>query len=155
MRKRAEIVRIKSEDQIEEQFFLVGKEMRGKIEEARPCIIVPCIYRDGTLRLWPLMLPRANEKDMRAWASARSAARAAVNTWIKLVWSRGVYLRRPAQEGYAPNPDWSKVPSTDELVGLGWGSAGIIRGVSHPAYQTLMGAAPATADDDADDADDL
>ena len=49
---------------------------------------------------------------------------------------------REAQPGYAPDPDWSKVPPWDELVTLGFGAHGIIRDKDHPIYHEQIGAAP-------------
>ena len=74
-RRRTEIYAHKTEGQIDTQFYILGPEMRGRLEEARPCVLVTCIYRDGSPRLWPLMFPRDGEKDNTAWSSARAAAR--------------------------------------------------------------------------------
>ena len=124
--------------------------MRGKIEEARPCTLVAVVYRDGTPRLWPLKFPRDGERDNEAWTSARSAARKAMDRWVKLVWSSRTYQTREAQPGYAPDPDWSKLPDYNELVKLAFGEKGIIRDESHPVYRDLLGSAPSKADRDDD-----
>ena len=55
--------------------------------------------------------PKEGERDNEAWASARAAAKEGINNWVKVVWSRGRYLVRAAQPGYAPDPDWSKYPT--------------------------------------------
>jgi len=70
-RRKTEIYVHKPEGAIEEQYYIIALAMRGKILEARPCVIVPCIYRDGSPRLWPIMFPRPGEKDNDAWTSAR------------------------------------------------------------------------------------
>ena len=57
-RRLAEVYTHKVEGQIDEQHYLIASPMQGKIEEARRCTLVTCIYRDGSLRLWPLKLPR-------------------------------------------------------------------------------------------------
>jgi hypothetical protein len=57
-RRRAEIYTHKPEGQIEEQSFIIAKPMLGRIEEARTCTIVVCIYRDGSPRLWARRRPR-------------------------------------------------------------------------------------------------
>jgi hypothetical protein len=123
--------------------------MRGRITEARTCVIVPCVYRDGSPRLWPLMFPRPGEKDIPAWISARRAVRVATDKWVKLVWVGRSYLTRDALPGYAPDPDWSKLPSYNDMVKLAVGVHGIIRDTNHPIYRELMGAPP-TADDGGD-----
>jgi hypothetical protein len=151
-RRQAEVYVHKTEGVIDEQHYIVAKPMWGKIEEARMCTLVVCIYRDGSLRLWALKSPRSGEKDNEAWISARVAARvAATGKWVKLVWVRRSYQYREAQPGYAPEPDWSKLPTFDQLVELAAGKHGIIRDETHPIYHDLIGAAPKQADDDGSD----
>jgi hypothetical protein len=125
--------------------------MRGRILEARPATIVTCIYRDGSPRLWVLKFPKSGERDNEAWTSARQAAREAMTKWIKLVWVRRAYQIREARPGYAPEPDWSKLPPFDDLVTLGLGAHGIIYDINHPIYRDLMGDAPKSAGDDGSD----
>jgi len=157
-RRQTEVYTHKPEGQIEEQHFIIAKPMRGRIEEARPATVVTVIYRDGSLRLWPLKRSKTGEKDIEAWTSARSAARDAMKKWVRLVWVRRAYEWREAQPGYAPDPDWSKLPPFDQLVELAFGPNGIIRDVNHPIYRDLMGTAPQKIDTapqkvDDDDAD--
>jgi hypothetical protein len=149
-RRRTEVYVHKPEGQIEEQHFIVAEPMRGLIEEARLATIVTCIYRDGSPRLWVLKFPRDGEKDNDAWSSARAAARDAMTDWIRIVWVRRIYQVRKAQPGYAPEPDWSKLPSFDQLVTLAFGPHGIIRDKDHPAYCDLIGI-PKRSDDDGPD----
>jgi hypothetical protein len=150
-RRLTEIYVHKVEDQIEEQTYIVDKSMRGVIDEVRRATLVTVVYRDGSPRLWPLKLPKDGERDNEAWVSARAAAKTAMTKWVRLVWQKRTYLTREAQPGYAPEPDWSKLPSFDELVRLGFGESGIIRGHDHPVVRDLFGAAPAKSDDDDDD----
>jgi hypothetical protein len=152
-RRQTEVYTHKPEGQIEEQHFIIAKPMQGRIPEARPATIVVCIYRDGSLRLWPLKRAKTGEKDNDAWVSARKAARDAMTRWVRLVWVRRTYDWRAAQPGYAPDPDWSKLPTFDQLILGAFGPHGIIRDVNHPIYRDLMGTAPQKVDDDG--ADDL
>ena len=149
-RRRTEVYVHKPEGAIEEQHYIIDPAMRGRLAEARPCVIVVCVYRDGNPRLWPIMFPRPGEKDNRAWITARSAARTGMDKWVKLVWSKGSYLTRDAQPGYAPDPDWSKLPPFNELVKLAFGEHGIIRDTTHPIYRELMGAPAVVADNGGD-----
>jgi hypothetical protein len=62
--------------------------------------------------------------------------------WVRLVWARGNgYLTREAQDGYAPEPDWGRLPPYSKLVVLGFGEHGIIRDRDHPIYRDLFGMA--------------
>jgi hypothetical protein len=144
-RRQASIYTHKVEGMIEETHYIISKEMRGHIEEARPCTLVTVIYRDGSPRLWPVKLPKEGEKDNAAWISARAAAKVGLERWTKLVWVRNSYQTREALEGYAPEPDWSKLPPFHELLTLAFGDAGIIRDKTHPVYHALFGIKPKQA----------
>jgi hypothetical protein len=146
-RRRTEIYVHKPEGAIDEQVYILAPEMRGRIPEARPSTIVTCIYRDGSLRLWPLCFPRDNEKDNDAWISARSAAKNAMDRWLKLVWQRRAYQTREAMSGYAPEPDYSKLPSFNELVKLAFKEHGLIKSTNHPIYRELFGIAQSAGND--------
>jgi hypothetical protein len=150
-RRLSEIYVHKVEGQVEETTYIIAKQMRGTIDEARRCTLVTCIYRDGTPRLWALKLPKDSERDNQAWISARAAAKTSMTQWVKLVWQRGSYMTRDAQPGYAPEPDWGKLPSFDELVRLAVGEHGVIRDKDHPIVLDLFGAAPKKASDDGGD----
>ena len=160
-RRRTEIYTHKVEGQIEESHYIIGKAMRGRIEEARPCTLVTVVDREGTPRLWPLKFPREGERDNDAWTSARAVAREALTDWVRLIWDKRAYKSRTAEKGYAPEPDWSKVPPFETLVTLGFGKHGIIEDEDHPVYRDLFGSAPKkptltvvdSADDDSEDDD--
>ena len=107
-RRRTEIYVHKPEGAVDTEFYILARQCGAKLDEARPCILTFCIYRDGTPRLWPLMLPRDGEKDNDAWTSARAAARDAMKKWVRLVWKQRSYQTREAQPGYAPDPDWRR-----------------------------------------------
>jgi len=147
-RRLTEIYTHKVEGQIDEQNFIIAKPMQGVLEEARRCTLVTVVYRDGSPRLWALKLPKEGERDNEAWISARAAAKIAMDKCVKLIWQRRAYLTREALPGYAPEPDWSKLPSFDELVTLAFGANGIIRDRNHRIVLDLFGAPPKKASDD-------
>jgi hypothetical protein len=149
-RRLTEIYVHKVEGQIEEQTYIIAKAMQGVIEEARRCTLVTVVYRDGSPRLWALKLPKDGERDNDAWITARAAAKVAMGKWVKLVWQRRAYMTREAQPGYAPEPDWSKLPSFDELVRLAFGEYGVVRDKNHRIVLDLFGAPPQKASDDDD-----
>ena len=139
-RRQGELYTHKVEGEFDEAHYILAPNMRGMIPEATPVTIVTVVYRDGTPRLWPIKHPRPGEKDNRAWVTARAAARAGMERWIKLVWAGSAYQTRDAMPGYAPDPDFSKLPTFEELVRLGFGEAGIIKSTDHPIYRELFGA---------------
>jgi hypothetical protein len=149
-RRRTEIYTHKPEGVIEEVHYILAPSMHGQIPEARPCTLVTVIYRDGTPRLWPIKFPKEGERDNEAWITARAAAKVGIDKWVKLVWVKRAYQTRDGQPGYAPDPDFSKLPSFTELVRLGFGEHGIIRDQLHPIYRELFGMPKQANDDDAD-----
>ena len=138
-RRPIEIYRHRPEGQIEDEFFALAGNMKGTLEEAAPYSLVTCIYRDGTSRLWPVRMAKDGERDNEAWTSARAAAREGIDKWIKLLWVGMAFTFRIAQHGYAPDLDWSWLPSFEDLLLKAFGSKGIIRDTSHPVYRNLIG----------------
>jgi hypothetical protein len=153
-RRRAEFYVHKPEGVIDEQHYIIAGPMRKKIEEARPCTLVTVVYRDGTPRIWPISFPRDGERDNEAWISARVAAKIGMEKWVKLIWARCAYKTRDAKPGYAPEPDYSKLPPFNDLVRLAFGENGIIRDEQHAIYRELFGSPPNKPDDDAGEIDD-
>ena len=147
-RKKCFVYTLKIEGQVEEHHYIVAESMRDLVPEAKLCLVTTCIYRNGALRLWLLKLPREGEKDQLAWSTARAAARDALTKWTKLVWVGSKYDTRTAQEGYAEEPDLTKVPPYERLVELGFGAHGVMRAEDHPVYRDhILGAAKKPADD--------
>jgi hypothetical protein len=153
-RRRTEIYVHKTEGQVEEQHYIIAPRLRGRIVEAREATLVAVVYRDGTPRIWPVMMPK-NGRDNDAWSSARAAAKEAMSKWIKLVWQGRSYTWITAEQGYAPEPQWEKLPPWDKLVDLGYGKDGVMRSTDHPLFRALTGASQdIDASSDQDDADD-
>jgi len=150
-RRRVEIYRHKAENAIEEEYFVLDRNMQGILEEAAPYTLVVCIYRDGTPRLWPLRLAKDGERDNEAWTTARSAARASLDKWVKLLWVGRSFVTRDAKVGYAPDPAWEKLPPFEELLIKAFGPNGIIRDTSHSVYRNLIGERPAGETDGSGD----
>ena len=150
-RRRCEIYTHKIEGVVGESHYIIGPKMQGRIAEARPCTLVCVVYRDGTPRLWPLKFPREGERDNESWRTSRAAAQTGLTKWIKLLWTGRTFETRPAQPGYAPDPDWDRLPPFEELVRTGLGEHGVIQDVTHPIYRELFG----LKQDEESDGDDL
>jgi hypothetical protein len=138
-RRQAEIYVHKSEEVIDEETYLIMPSMHGKIDHARLCSLVTVIYRDGTPRFWAIPSPRDGEKDCLAWLTARSVALAGIDGWVKPVWKGRAFITREAEKGFAPDPDWSRLPPFDDMIKTAFGGHGIIRDESHPVYRAVMG----------------
>jgi hypothetical protein len=154
-RQRTEIYTHKVEGVIEVSHFIIGPKLRGRLEEARPCVLVVVVDREGNPRLWAIPLPKDGEKDVEAWKSARWAAGKGIKKWIKILWSKRSYITREAKPGYAPDPDFSKLPAYFDLVKLAFGEAGIINDEDHYMWRELVGAAPERRKTDEDDSESI
>jgi hypothetical protein len=150
-RQRVEMYRHRP-DNGDEEYFLIGPDLREQIPEAYPCLLVTVVDRFGSPRLWPIRQPGEDGKDNVCWQTARNAARVGLDFWVRAVFvnlGRG-YEDRRAEEGYAPDPDFSGLQPFDKLVEIGFNGGRIIRGRSHPIYRALFGLGTSAADDDAD-----
>ena len=140
-RRKCEILIVKSENSVSEQYYIVGPKMQGRIEEARPCTLVTAVDRLCIPRLWPLKAPRDGENDNDAWITERAVAREGLTKWVKLLWRGRAFHSREAEEGYAPDPDFEKLPAFSTLVRTAFGDHGTIRDESHRVYRDLFGKA--------------
>ena len=107
-RRKVEIYRHKTEDAIEEEYFIFAGNMQGRLEEAAPYTLAVCIYRDGSPRVWPLRLPKEGERDNEAWTSARAAAKASHTKCVKLLCKGRAFVTPEAKPVYAPDPACEK-----------------------------------------------
>jgi hypothetical protein len=125
------------EGTVEKQFFIVSPAMVGLIDEARLCQLVLLVDRAGLPRFWPVGLPKEGGHDIVAWQTAREVVRCGIYRWVRPVWVKRAYVVRFASEGYAPDPDWTKLPPYDDLVKRAFGEHGIIRNEEHYIYKSL------------------
>jgi hypothetical protein len=140
-RRRGQIYIHKPEGVMDEQSFLIAPSMQGVIDEAQPCVVVTVVDRSGTPRLWVIKFPKEGKHDNEAWSSARSAAKTGMDKWVRLIWEGRAYKTRDALPGYAPDPDFSKLPPFSELVRMAFGEDGIISDRDHFIYRELFGVA--------------
>ena len=140
-RRRVEMYCHKPENAVEEEHYIVGPKLRGQIDEAQPCLLITVVDRAGMPRLWPIKLPKDGGKDNICWQTCRDIARTGLTEWVRAVFVNvGVgFVERRAEEGYAPDPDFTRLPSFDELVQRVFGEHGIIHDESHPIYRELFG----------------
>jgi hypothetical protein len=145
--RRCEMYVHKVENIVEVRYFIIAPSMKGHIEEARLATLVTVVNREGQPKIWPIPSPREGEADNNAWITARSCAKTGCDRWVKLKWSCGAYSTKDAQPGYAPDPDFSKLPPFEELFHLAFGETGIIRDGNHFMYREVMGYPQAKPDD--------
>jgi hypothetical protein len=153
-RKKTWVYAHKSENVVGEQYFIVAPAMRSKILLARPCTLLTVVDRANAPRIYPLFSPRSGENDYASWITARSIAREAFTNWVKLVWVGGQYESIVADRGYAPEPDFKKLPLFNKLVLTALGPDGIIRDEKNRSYCSMFGKANAPPDDLTSDGED-
>jgi hypothetical protein len=133
--------------------YLIGPALQGQIAEAQPCLLVTIVDRAGNPRLWPIKLPKEDGKDYAAWSTARDAARTGLTQWVRIIYAGNDtgYTQRAAEPGYAPEPDYDKLPPFEDLIGGGFGAHGIVHDKTHPIYRGLFGLAEPVANAAGDD----
>jgi hypothetical protein len=161
-RKKTWLYAYKSENVVGEQYFIVDRPMRDRVRRARPCTLLAVVDRAGAPRIWPLWSPRPGENDNIAWITARSVAREGLTNWTRLEWINPTvgYASEAADPGYAPVPDFSKLPPFNEMIKTAFGPDGIWRNEENRAYRACFGKVAKEPDalvsdgEDEEDADD-
>jgi hypothetical protein len=139
-RRNSVCVVVKAKDGYDDTHYLVTPELATKLElDGKPFVLTTLVDREGRLRIWPIRLPAEDERENPWWESGRKAVRRAMETWVRVIPSRGANATIEAEPGYAPDPDWSKVKPFNELVKIAFGEFGIIRDMDHPIVRELYG----------------
>jgi hypothetical protein len=148
-RRKTWLYAYKSENVVGVQYFIVDRPMRDKVRRARPCTLLTVVDRAGAPRIWPLWSPRPGENDNIAWITARSAARQALTNWVRLEWVNSTigYASEVADPGYAPDPDFSRLPPFNQLIKAAFGPDGIWRNEESRAYRACFGKVVKEPDD--------
>jgi len=150
-RKKTWVYVHKPEKVFKPQYFIVDKPMRDKVPQARPCTLIVVVDRAGVPRILPLFSPRPGENDYDAWITLRSVVRESFTQWVRLVWVNGGYQSIVADKGYAPEPDFSRLPTFNKMIKLAFGPDGIRRDEENRAYRSCFGKAAKEPDDLASD----
>jgi hypothetical protein len=151
-RRRAYVYGHKDDGEYGEKYYIIDHKMLKHMrEDAQPCVLAAYVDRAGNPGIWVLKLPRVDQKDCTAWQTARMAARRCIDIWGKPMWTGRGYKVRPAAAGYAADPDWSKLPSFEELCSLAVGESGVIKGFDHPIYRDNIGLPPVDEIESSDD----
>jgi hypothetical protein len=103
-------------------------------------LLVVCVSRNSPMPfLWPLVLPGTDGRPNRWHESGIEAARIAEGQWTKVVadMSAGCYVPNVAL-GSLPEPNWSEVPSIEELLRLSFKDR-FINSMDHPVLRRLRG----------------
>jgi hypothetical protein len=145
-----EFVRVRSEPEYREtvallelkedrETYLVNPEIAKQIpDECYAAILYTAITRQGTVFLWPVRLPRSDNKQMEWHRSANEAAERAMKGWIRIKanMSLGAYdMFEP--EGKLPDPEWPATTFYElELVAF---KAHYIGSLDHTVIVNLRG----------------
>jgi hypothetical protein len=109
---------------------------------ARRVVLHLAITRGGSPFLWPVPLPDPSGRSSTWQASASEAAQLAQSQWMRMAanMGNGSYDVTVAAAGVIPEPDWSSLPSFNELVRIAT-KGRIISDPDHLVLRKLRGEA--------------
>jgi hypothetical protein len=99
------------------------------------------INRQGTLRLWSIRVPNADERKSLWWQSGHEAADQATTKWLRIKPNMdvGAYEMLVA-ESEIPEPNWSEIPPFKELLHNAY-RLRVINDLDHAVIKKLRGLA--------------
>ena len=141
-RRLVEIYKHKTEDAIEEEYFVFAGGMKGMLEEAAPtrwlfASIATAPRGSGRCdypRKASVTTMHGPRRELRPGRRSQSGS--------SCCGRGGRSLTREAKPGYAPDPAWEKLPPFEELMIKAFGEKNIIRDSSHSMYRNLIGDKP-------------
>ena len=140
-RRKVEIYRHKTEDAIEEEYFVFAGSMKGTLKRQRPtrslCASIATALRASGRCGCPR---KGNETTKRGPRRAPPPRRRSQNG--SSCSGGRAFVTREAKPGYAPDPAWEKLPPFEELLIKAFGEKNIIRDSSHSMYRNLIGDKP-------------
>jgi hypothetical protein len=124
----------------ERELWAVVPEVYSELTfECSHVSLIPYINRTRTLRLWPLKLPGEDGRESDWHISARMAAAAAREEWIRVYadMSAGSYAYMRA-EAQPPEPEWPEM-TLDEMMMVAFrNGTRVITSLDHPVIKTLQ-----------------
>jgi hypothetical protein len=97
------------------------------------------INRQGTIFIWPVRLPSADDKQNMWWQSAREAAELATTTWIRVRanMNLGAYEMFEA-ESDVPDPEWGNLEPFTDLLRIAF-KGRVVSDLDHAVIKRLRG----------------
>jgi hypothetical protein len=131
---------LKDGQQVREE-FLVAPDLVPVLDgETVIKQIYTCINRAGIIRLWPVRLPRPDEKDSLWWQTAHAAADKAMTQWVRIKANMGTGANEyHFAESHIPDPDWKEVAPFKVLLQEAYRNR-VIQDLDHPALKKMRGA---------------
>ena len=127
--------------QEQDDVYFVAPAMRGALaEDLRAVHLQLTISRKGTVFIWPLTLPSADNPLGRSWhQSAFQAREIARAHWVRIIADKSLGGYRVMRaEGRLSEPNWPKDKSFNELLTIAFADR-IIMSEDHPMVRQLRG----------------
>jgi hypothetical protein len=109
--------------------------------ETRPVRLLTCLPRvGGGIFLWPLKLPRNDDRENSWNVSARKAAEIAEKKWTRMQSNMALSAYDITTSVHIPDPVWPRA-TLHELLRIGFGDGRLVDREDHPVIRQLLGQA--------------
>jgi hypothetical protein len=121
-----------------ETYVVVPAVARMVLKEVKKVELRICVNLNGAVRLWPVPMPKPDEKSNAYNESHRAAAEEAEKDWVR-VWSDGKAAQYVAEAPIdeQPPPRWPD-QTLDDLIDIAF-KGRIIDSIDHPVLKALRG----------------
>ena len=124
-----------------ETYYVVG-HLRAQIpDECDPYTLYACVSRQqDDPFLWPVRIPKQDDRHNEWWASAREGAELGIKKWVRITASmaQGYYTVRTSEDESKPN--WP-TQSYEDLLRIAFKGGRVIDTLGHPYIRRLNGSA--------------
>jgi hypothetical protein len=121
-------------------FYLIVPEIAKKLPgEFFMSTVFTAINRQGVVFLWPVRLPAPDGRTLEWHRSEMEAAERAMEGWLRVKANMSLGANEMFEpDGVIPNPDWSDLPSFQELISIGF-RGHLVDRLDHAVVQRLRG----------------